>query len=189
MHGPNAKGQKDSNTGCKPTNPHLIENLDPIKDAPIDILHTLYLGTAKHYMKDFIGTLSTEAKKTFTKFINENTTLKGIKQNNIGNISNIYNSFQAKEMRIVVSVLPFSCLAVQQYFVDNANEFKLFWETSILLSELGIFNLKRSYHFTKCSVTRELSSSDRIVTGINENPNRPFCYRQYKKQNTFVVTH
>jgi hypothetical protein len=54
------------------------------------------------------------------------------------------------------------------YFVDNANEFKLFWETSILLSELGIFNLKRSYHFTKCSVTRELSSSDRIYLPIED---------------------
>lgn len=71
------KGDKETTTGCKPTNPHLIEYLNPIKDTPIDILHTLYLGTAKHYMKDFISSLTEQAKRSFSNFINENTTLKG----------------------------------------------------------------------------------------------------------------
>jgi hypothetical protein len=35
MHG--VRGERDSSTGCKPTNSHLIKNLDPIKDTPIDI--------------------------------------------------------------------------------------------------------------------------------------------------------
>eukprot|EP00733_Pompholyxophrys_punicea_P000319 Pompholyxophrys_punicea_v1_NODE_79_length_3711_cov_11.301422.p1 type:complete len:705 gc:universal NODE_79_length_3711_cov_11.301422:1524-3638(+) len=112
------------------------QNFDPHSDIVIEILHTILIGLVKYITKETVSRLNTDQKEKFQALL-KSEKFSSFEQRLNGNVCANWKSFQGKDFKLLVQVMP--------YLLLNCGASEELVDAWIIVSELSKYSYKLDY--------------------------------------------